>query len=101
MTGGFGNGRFRAPEDFDPVADGGLGDFRPFGSVALQVVPRLHTIVEWTGQDISAGISTVPFRRVPLAFTISAVDLTGNAEEEFGFDGSPRFTAAVSYAIFF
>lgn len=101
LSGGFGNGRFRAPEDFDPVADGGLGDFRPFGSVALQLVPRLNTIVEWTGQDISAGLSVVPFRRVPLVFTAAAIDLTGNAEEEFGFDGNPRFTAAVAYAIFF
>ncbi len=101
LSGGFGNGRFRAPQDFDPIDDGGLGEFRPFGSLALQVLPRVNAIVEWTGQDISAGISAVPFRRVPLVFTVAGIDLTGNAEEDFGFDGDPRFTAAVSYAIFF
>lgn len=110
VSGGFGNGRFRSPEDFDAVQDGGIDDFRPFASVALQVVPRVHAIVEWTGQDVSAGLSVVPLRRIPLVLTVAGIDLTGNAEEEFqtpfnadnpAFDGDPRFSAAFSYVFFF
>lgn len=99
VTVGVGNGRFRPPEDFDFVDDG--LQFNPFASAAVQVFPQVNAITEWTGQDISLGLSFVPFRDLPLVVTIAAIDLTGNAEEAFGRDGEARFTGAVSYGFSF
>lgn len=99
LTVGVGNGRFRPPEDFDRVDDG--FQFNPFGSVAVQLVRGANAIAEWSGQDLDIGVSLVPFRRIPAVVTLSLLDLTGNAEEEFGAEGEPRFTASASYVIFF
>lgn len=103
VSAGLGNGRFRPPEDFDPIDDGLQFNF--FANATLQILPQVNLITEWTGQDLSAGLSVAPFRRVPLIITLAFIDLTGNAEESFGNSfpqkGNPRFTGAVSYSIFF
>ena len=99
LTAGVGNGRFRPPEDFDFKDDG--FQFNPFASLAVQVLPRVNAITEWTGQDISVGLSIVPFRELPLVITLAGIDLQGNAEEAFGEEGKARFTGAVSYGFFF
>ena len=99
LTAGVGNGRFRSPEDFDFEDDG--FQFNPFASLAVQVLPRVNAMTEWTGQDISVGLSIVPFREIPLVITLAGIDLQGNAEEAFGREGKARFTGAVSYGFFF
>ncbi|PNW37241.1 UNVERIFIED_CONTAM: hypothetical protein BEN50_16190, partial [Euhalothece sp. KZN 001] len=99
LTAGVGNGRFRPPEDFDFEDDG--FQFNPFASLAVQVLPRVNAMTEWTGQDISVGLSIVPFREIPLVITLAGIDLQGNAEEAFGREGKARFTGAVSYGFFF
>ncbi|PSO51571.1 MAG: hypothetical protein BRC33_00020 [Cyanobacteria bacterium SW_9_44_58] len=102
---GLGNGRFRSPEAFEANAGNkgfeGFFQVNPFASAAIQVLPRVNAITEWTGQDISIGLSMVPFRESPLVITVAAIDLTGNVEETFGAEGEPRFTAAASYQFFF
>jgi hypothetical protein len=102
LTAGIGNGRFRPPENLD-LKDDEFFVFNPFASVALQVIPRVNAIAEWTGQDLSAGLSIVPFRRLPLVITLAGIDLTGRAEDfRFGEgEGEPRFTGSVSYGFFF
>lgn len=90
---GVGNGRFRPESDFDPNDDG--SQINLFGSVATQLTPGLNGIVEWTGQDLTLGLSMVPFKRVPLVITPALVDVTGNAG-----DGA-RFTLGLGYSISF
>jgi hypothetical protein len=99
ISAGLGNGRFRPPKKFDRDDNG--FDFYPFGSASVQLLPRVNGIAEWTGQDVSLGLSLVPFRKFPAAVTFAVVDLFGNAEEDFGREGKPRFTAFASYVIFF
>lgn len=99
ISAGLGNGRFRPPKKFDRNDNG--FDFYPFGSAAVQLLPRVNGIAEWTGQDVSLGLSLVPFRKFPAAITFAFVDVFGNAEEDFGREGKARFTAFASYVIFF
>ncbi len=73
LTAGVGNGRFRSEDDFNDDADT-LG---VFGSVALRVARPVSAIVEWTGQDLSAGLSIAPIRNVPLVITPALRDITG------------------------
>jgi len=57
LTGGAGSGRFRS---VDQIVNGEFG-VGVFGSAALQVYPWANIITEWTGQDLAAGVSIVPF----------------------------------------
>lgn len=98
LTAGVGEGRFSPVDDFEFDENGA---FNLFGSVAVQIVPRLNGITEWTGQDLNMGVSVVPFREVPLVINLMAVDIFGNVEEEFGQEGSARFSGSLNYGFFF
>ena len=98
LTAGVGDGRFSPVDDFEFEENGA---FNLFGSVAVQIVPRLNGITEWTGQDLNLGVSVVPFREVPLVINLMAVDIFGNVEEEFGQEGSARFSGSLNYGFFF
>jgi len=99
LTVGLGNGRFRSAEDFEFNNDG--SQFNLFSSIAVQILPRVNGIAEWTGQDISLGLSVVPFRNLPLVITVAGIDLNGNLEEAFGQEGEARFTGSINYGFFF
>ena len=73
VTAGVGNGRFRTEDDvFDDRDSVGV-----FGSVAVRVVEPVSAIVEWTGQDLAAGLSITPFRDLPLVLLPAVRDITG------------------------
>lgn len=92
---GLGNGIYRFEDDFDPRDDWGGTPFNVFGSAAVNLSENINGIVEWTGQDLTLGMSIVPFKQVPLVFTPSFIDVTGSAG-----DGM-RFNASLVYSIAF
>jgi len=62
-----------------------------FGSLAVKLSEPVNAFVEWSGEDLNAGVSFVPFRSVPLVVTPAIVDITGRASDD------PRFNLAVAY----
>ncbi|HUF08684.1 MAG TPA: hypothetical protein VMO47_05140 [Rhodothermales bacterium] len=72
---GIGNGRFRSERQ---IVD---GDERlnVFGSLGIQVVRALGVVADWTGQDLNAGLSIAPLKRVPFIITAAYADVTGRA----------------------
>ena len=73
LTAGAGTGRFRSEDAvFDDRSEVGV-----FGSLAMRVVEPVSAIVEWTGQDLAAGLSITPFRNLPIVFLPAVRDITG------------------------
>lgn len=73
LTAGAGSGRFRTEEAvFDDRDDIGV-----FGTMSVRVVEPVSAIVEWTGQDLAAGLSITPFKKVPLVLLPAVRDITG------------------------
>ena len=72
LSGGFGHGRF-GPE----VATG--NSFGSFWSVSADLHRAVEGFVEWSGQDLGAGVSLVPHPALPLVITPGMVDLTRSA----------------------
>lgn len=72
---GVGAGRFRSEDDV--AAD--KKTVNVFGSVGVQVAEPVSAIADWTGQDLYAGVSVAPLRRVPLLINAGFADITGNA----------------------
>lgn len=56
-----------------------------FGSAALRVVDPINIITEWTGQDLTVGMSVRPFPKLPLVITPAFTDITGNAGDGWRF----------------
>ncbi len=87
ISAGVGGGRFRSEldvfNDVDTVA--------AFGSVAVRLIEPVNFIAEWSGQDLSLGISLAPFRHLPLVITPLVSDITGNAGD------GVRFVLGVGY----
>jgi hypothetical protein len=48
-----------------------------FGSVGVRVARPVSAILEWTGQDLAAGVSIAPFDNFPLVITPAVRDITG------------------------
>lgn len=78
---GAGNGRFRSEKDVQADEE----RVNVFGSAGLRVFEWVSVIADWTGQDLVAALSIVPFIRVPLIITPGIADLTGSAGD------GPRF----------
>jgi hypothetical protein len=87
LTGGIGNGRFRTEEDVFADED----NFNVFGSLAVRVARPVSALVEWTGEDLAAGLSIVPFRNQSLVITPALRDIAGAG------DGT-RFVLGVGYS---
>lgn len=91
VSAGMGSGQFRSESDiYSDIESVGV-----FGSAALRVAKPLNAIAEWTGQDMTLGLSWVPFPKTPLVLTGGVTDLTGNAG-----DGS-RLIFRVGYILSF
>lgn len=88
---GIGGGQFRSESTIIDDRDG-IG---VFGSVALRVVPSISAIAEWTGQDLTLGVSIVPFQDIPLVIVPAVTDITNNAG-----DGA-RFILGAGYRFSF
>jgi hypothetical protein len=88
---GVGGGRFRS----EGAIEDGVNSLGVFASAGLRIVEPVSAIVEWSGQDLNAGISLIPFPKVPLTVNLAGADLTGNAG-----DGA-RFVMSIGYNYFF
>jgi hypothetical protein len=79
LTAGVGSGQFLSEKTLqDALVAGkdpsGLG---VFGSAGFRIAKPLSAVVEWTGQDLAAGLSYVPFEGFPLVISPSFRDITG------------------------
>jgi hypothetical protein len=88
---GVGGGQFRSESD---IKDG-IESVGVFGSLSLRLVQPASLITEWTGQDLTIGVSFVPFRSIPLAVVPAVADITGSAG-----DGA-RFIFGIGYSFSF
>lgn len=91
VSAGVGSGQFRFESNINKNDD----SINIFGSAAVRVAEPVSAIVEWSGQDLTVGLSVIPFRNIPLTITPGVTDITGNAG-----DGS-RFILGVGYLISF
>ncbi|NET09457.1 MAG: hypothetical protein F6K09_10845 [Merismopedia sp. SIO2A8] len=73
LTAGAGTGRFRSED----AVDDDRSEVGAFGSLAVRIVESVGAVVEWTGQDLAAGVSVAPFKDVPIIFTPALRDITG------------------------
>ncbi|MCW3113153.1 MAG: hypothetical protein JWR18_1549, partial [Segetibacter sp.] len=85
ITGGAGNGYFRRDENY---TKGESGSFDPFFSLATPLFKGTNIIAEWNGYDIGAGISSIPFQKIPFVFTLEVTDLVY---------GTPRIITSVAF----
>ncbi|MGD1951907.1 MAG: hypothetical protein ACFB14_20015 [Leptolyngbyaceae cyanobacterium] len=76
VTAGVGNGRIRTE---DAVFDD-RDEHNVFGSMAVRVAEPVSAIVEWTGQDLAAGVSITPFRDIPIVLLPAVRDITGGGD---------------------
>lgn len=88
---GLGNGRFRTEDDFSDDKK----TVNVFGSVGLRIAQPVSAIADWSGQDLSLGVSVAPFRNIPLVISPAVTDITGSAG-----DGA-RFRVGFGYSYFF
>lgn len=75
VNAGIGNSRY-LPEQ--ALLDNKKG-VNGFASMGLRVHERASVIADWTGQDLAAALSFVPFRHSPLVVGIGMADLTRTA----------------------
>lgn len=95
VSGGVGNEGFRLETDIRD--DNSTVGF--FGSAALRVHDRLSVIGDWSGQDLSVGVSVVPIASFPLVLTPALSDLTGSAGVHNRTESvRPRFTLGAGLA---
>jgi hypothetical protein len=79
VTAGVGSGVFLP---FNTISDAVARGTDPsginvFGSVGVRVARPVSAILEWTGQDLAAGVSIAPFDNFPLVITPAVRDITG------------------------
>jgi hypothetical protein len=72
---GVGGGQFRSEAD----VQNGNETVGVFGSVAVRLAEPISLITEWTGQDLTVGISFVPFRNIPFVIVPAFTDVTNSA----------------------
>jgi hypothetical protein len=75
VTGGVGSGVF-LPED-RTIAGLDRTGLNGFGSIGVRIARPVSAVVEWTGQDLAAGVSIAPFDNFPLVISPSVRDITG------------------------
>lgn len=87
ISAGVGGGQFRSEAEVNR-GDNTVG---AFGSLALRVAEPVSFLSEWSGQDLTLGLSIAPFRRFPFVITPAVTDVTGTAG-----DGA-RFILGIGY----
>ncbi len=75
LTAGVGSGVF-LPFDESPSSNNRSG-LNVFGSVGVRIARPVSAVVEWTGQDLAAGVSIAPFENFPLVITPAFRDIAG------------------------
>jgi hypothetical protein len=84
---GVGNGRFRS--EADVIAH--RQTVSPFGGLGVRLTPLLSGAMDWTGQNLNAGLILMPFRDYGFMIDGGMADLTHRAG-----DGA-RFVMSVGY----
>lgn len=74
VTFGVGTGAFFSTAQFRNNSD---NQIKPFGSVAVSIIPQLSAIVDYTTDMWSAGVSVVPYLPFPFAITAYSTNLGG------------------------
>jgi hypothetical protein len=74
LTAGVGSGVFLPFDEFGGLDRSGLN---VFGSVGVRIARPVSAVVEWTGQDLAAGVSVAPFENFPLVITPAFRDIAG------------------------
>jgi hypothetical protein len=82
---GLGNSRF--VHNYE-VHQNEVGIFRPFGSIGFQILPQAAIMLDYVGLTYNAGISIVPFVRIPLVMSLTATDLTNRGGSHIPIAGS-------------
>ncbi len=84
---GVGGGQFLSQETLNNTPAGqDPSGVNVFGSAAFRVAKPISAIVEWTGQDLAAGLSIAPFGdEFPLVITPAFRDITGVTGESARF----------------
>ena len=79
LTAGVGSGVFLPFDTIrDAVANGrDATGINVFGSVGVRIARPVSAVVEWTGQDLAAGLSIAPFENFPLVISPAVRDITG------------------------
>lgn len=79
LTGGVGGGQFLSERTLQDAFAAGRdpSGLNVFGSLGLRIAQPISAVVEWTGQDLAAGLSIVPFQGFPLVISPSFRDITG------------------------
>jgi hypothetical protein len=79
LTAGVGSGTFLSDRTIQDAFTAGRDatGLNVFGSAGFRIAKPLSAIVEWTGQDLAAGLSFVPFEGFPLVISPSFRDITG------------------------
>lgn len=72
VSAGVGNGRFRTEDDI--IA--GKKNVNAFGSVSYRFSRPVSVVADWTGQDLGAGVSWLPFHDYAFVVMPGVVDLT-------------------------
>jgi hypothetical protein len=97
VTGGVGSGVF-LPFDENTLDRTGLN---VFGSVGVRVARPVSAVLEWTGQDLAAGVSIAPFENFPLVITPAFRDIAGIGPNASGNAAGARFVLGASVAFNF
>jgi hypothetical protein len=97
VTGGVGSGVF-LPFDENTLDRTGLN---VFGSVGVRVARPVSAVLEWTGQDLAAGVSIAPFENFPLVITPAFRDIAGIGPNANGNAAGARFVLGASVAFNF
>jgi hypothetical protein len=93
LSAGVGGGQFLPYSTTSTNPD--PGGVNVFGSAAFRLAKPISAIVEWTGQDLAAGISLSPFGDFPLVITPAFRDISGISGQ------SARFVLGVGTAFKF
>lgn len=72
LTLGVGNGRFRSEDDIIDDHE----TVNVFGGASVRVLEWFSVLTDWTGQDLVAGLSILPFHDHALVITPGLTDLT-------------------------
>lgn len=91
VSAGIGDGQFRSQSEIDR----NINAVGFFGSIAVRVIEPVNAIAEWTGQDLTIGLSIIPLKNIPFVITPAITDIAGTAG-----DGS-RLILGVGYLISF
>ena len=99
VTGGVGSGVF-LPFNENILNPTGLN---VIGSVGVRIARPVSAVIEWTGQDLAAGISIAPFENFPLVITPAFRDIAGisNSANPGAAPAGARFILGASVAFNF